>query len=379
MPNYKVIDADKFDADLKTLADGIRAKITNKAPLRFPDEMAEAIRDRGAKCIPKTFTEDGVYDAAVDGADGYNPVTVKPYSNLEYFFDGTATELDLPRITKIRGVNGERIFFDSGVKKVTAPNVTEVGIMAFYGCSTLETIDMPKLERIESSAFASTKIQLDALPPNLKYIGSNAFKSCSGVIASEFPASIEYISDNPFSYSNPTLTFKGTPKSGMSSSAFSSISSIVTIINVPWEEGEVSGAPWGATNATINYGYFGADVPLAGTWRLKDEFEPLLAGDYDVYIRLPFASGGKRFDYINFFYGEIYFGTDDGETNETVYGTIYNEDTEEEYYGFNENYRTFTVDEGTEWNDVEGYNQDTGEDIRPSVFGIWLLEYAEKQ
>ena len=31
----------------------------------------------------------------------------------------------------------------------------------------------------------------------------------------------------------------------------------LTTINVPWSEGEVAGAPWGATNATINYNYTG--------------------------------------------------------------------------------------------------------------------------
>jgi hypothetical protein len=40
------------------------------------------------------------------------------------------------------------------------------------------------------------------------------------------------------------------------SSAFSGCTSLTTI-NAPWAEGAVSGAPWGATNATINYNYTG--------------------------------------------------------------------------------------------------------------------------
>jgi hypothetical protein len=51
------------------------------------------------------------------------------------------------------------------------------------------------------------------------------------------------------------ITFKGTPMS-IDSNAFASCSNLLTI-NVPWAEGEVSGAPWGATNATINYNYTG--------------------------------------------------------------------------------------------------------------------------
>ena len=38
------------------------------------------------------------------------------------------------------------------------------------------------------------------------------------------------------------------------SNAFSYASALTTI-NVSWAANEVSGAPWGATNATINYNY----------------------------------------------------------------------------------------------------------------------------
>ena len=50
-----------------------------------------------------------------------------------------------------------------------------------------------------------------------------------------------------------TITFLGTPTT-ISSVAFSGNTNLTTI-RVPWASGEVSGAPWGATNATITYGY----------------------------------------------------------------------------------------------------------------------------
>ena len=43
MPEYKIVDAGKLDADLKVFADAIRAKLGTQASLRFPDEMATAI------------------------------------------------------------------------------------------------------------------------------------------------------------------------------------------------------------------------------------------------------------------------------------------------------------------------------------------------
>ena len=52
-----------------------------------------------------------------------------------------------------------------------------------------------------------------------------------------------------------TITFKGKPTT-IGSTAFQNCSNLITI-NVPWAEGDVAGAPWGATNATINYNYTG--------------------------------------------------------------------------------------------------------------------------
>ena len=52
-----------------------------------------------------------------------------------------------------------------------------------------------------------------------------------------------------------TLTFKGKPDT-IDSQAFYGCTNLTTI-NVPWAEGAVGNAPWGATNATINYNYTG--------------------------------------------------------------------------------------------------------------------------
>lgn len=51
------------------------------------------------------------------------------------------------------------------------------------------------------------------------------------------------------------LTFEGTPAL-IHQTAFSGCTNL-TVINVPWSEGDVANAPWGAVNATINYDYTG--------------------------------------------------------------------------------------------------------------------------
>lgn len=70
------------------------------------------------------------------------------------------------------------------------------------------------------------------MPSGIKTIGNEALYGCTGLT---------------------TLTFKGTPTT-IASGAFYGCTNLTTI-NVPWAEGEVANAPWGATNATINYNY----------------------------------------------------------------------------------------------------------------------------
>lgn len=43
MANYKLVDADQLDADLKTVADAIREKCGTDGELSFPDGMATAV------------------------------------------------------------------------------------------------------------------------------------------------------------------------------------------------------------------------------------------------------------------------------------------------------------------------------------------------
>lgn len=399
MPNYKIIDADKFDSDLKTLADGIRAKLNNKSPLHFPDEMAEAIRTRGAKLIPKTITENGEYYAESDGADGYSPLTVNVPDPTELYFEGGLTELNLPRITSIKLY---AFFKDSKVTKVTAPNVTKIGTMAFAD-SKIATLDAPNLEEIGDSAFNDSLFDCGgSLPQSVKKIGRNAFSSCDRLVLHSLPESLETIGDAPFKYCSNvyistfpyrvqsigaealsggvrTITFKGIP-SDISSSAFSLIKDVVSTINVPWAEGWVANAPWGATNATINYEHFESDETLRGTWRIKDDVIPYLPSREGsaINFEMPFTCDGVHYDYIQFYFydgkGEIYYGNEDDEVR--AFGWCYNDETE--WYGWeNDAMKVITVD--SDWADLHGNDYYEEVDMPTFLFRTWLLNNATKQ
>ena len=82
-----------------------------------------------------------------------------------------------------------------------------------------------------------------------------AFYYCKNLALTSLPESLTSIGNYAFSgcTSLTSITFKGTPSSIMSA-AFNGCTNL-TDIKVPWAEGAVANAPWGATNATITYNY----------------------------------------------------------------------------------------------------------------------------
>ena len=111
---------------------------------------------------------------------------------------------------------------------------------------------------INSYAFYENKaLAVTSLPDGLTRIGQYAFSGCHRLVLTLLPSNLDSINNNAFynCVGLTTLTFEGKPSS-IGSSAFRYCSSILAI-NVPWAEGEVANAPWGATNATINYNYTG--------------------------------------------------------------------------------------------------------------------------
>ena len=101
------------------------------------------------------------------------------------------------------------------------------------------------------------KLALSSLPAGVTSIGSSAFSGCTKLALTSLPAGVTNIGSNAFYYctSLTSITFEGTPTT-IASNTFRSCFKLTTI-NVPWAEGAVANAPWGATDATINYNYTG--------------------------------------------------------------------------------------------------------------------------
>lgn len=127
---------------------------------------------------------------------------------------------------------------------------------------TIVNLELPEgLTVIGDSAFEyCRKLTHLQLHPGLTKIASKGCADCYTLEIMELPATLETIQEYAFfnDYALATVTFNGKPAS-LGATAFKNCWNL-TIINVPWAEGEVSGAPWGATNATINYNYTGGEA-----------------------------------------------------------------------------------------------------------------------
>lgn len=85
---------------------------------------------------------------------------------------------------------------------------------------------------IGNSLFSETDVETVIIGESVATIGATSFGKCAKL---------------------KSVTFKATPTT-MSDNVFYQCYKLKTI-NVPWSEGTVANAPWGATYATINYDY----------------------------------------------------------------------------------------------------------------------------
>lgn len=118
----------------------------------------------------------------------------------------------------------------TSLKAVAIPNGVEtIGSYAFAGTGALKTIAIPNsVTSIDVGAFAASGIETISLSHNMAAIQSNLFGGCTNLRTITIPSSVTSIAPN----------------------AFSGCTSLTKII-IDKTNGSISGAPWGATNATV--------------------------------------------------------------------------------------------------------------------------------
>ena len=195
--------------DLTSVADAIRQKASITSSLEFPAGFVKEINNisTGGSATEPYLEE--TYDSRgnVTKSIFHGYTVVRPYM---YY---TASHLNTVKLSD---------------------TITTIGILAFGSCTGLKAV---------------------ALPTSLTTIGNGAFNTCISLKEIDIPANVTKVDVNAFAYCTrlAKAVFKGTPTS-LHDTTFSGCDAL-TEIYVPWSEGEVAGAPWGATNATITYNY----------------------------------------------------------------------------------------------------------------------------
>ena len=229
-----------------------------------------------------TYTEDGYPLEVGVGAEGdtATPVDAFATSSGSWTFASKINKVYLPSTVTTISQNG--LYKLTNLKEVVNwDNITEIAYKGAAQCSSLEHTHLPlNLITIGTEGFANSRLPITELPESLISINANAFYrvtgmniqklnegletigygafytlGTTGVSFSEIPASVKTIGTQAFYGACQgivgSLKFKGTPVS-IAANAFEKGTKI-TDVYVPWAEGELEGAPWGMTNATIHY------------------------------------------------------------------------------------------------------------------------------
>lgn len=158
--------------------------------------------------------------------------------------------------TGITQISGNSAFSRCSSLAITSlpDSITSIGYQAFYECTSLALTHLPQnISTVGDSAFAQcTGIKFTYL--NVQKISNGMCSGCTGLTTLTFGTGVKYIDPQAFNYCTglTSVTFQGTPTTILN--CFVGCSNLTTI-NVPWSQGAVANAPWGATNATVNYDY----------------------------------------------------------------------------------------------------------------------------
>ena len=181
----------------------------------------------------------------------------EPYIEETYDANGNLIDVNLVGYTFIRIA----AFYSCKKLALTSlpSGITSIGDSAFNSCTNLALTSLPSsITSIGNYAFNScTNLALTSLPSGITSIGASTFNSCTNLALTSLPSGIIGIGDHAFGNCTmlTSITFQGKPNN-IYPNAFNGCTNLKTI-NVPWASGEVANAPWGATNATINYNYTG--------------------------------------------------------------------------------------------------------------------------
>ena len=191
------------------------------------EQYASAVVD-----VPQRITPDNIANATISGAITLTATTI----TRAYSFAGMPiTFIDAPNLVSIQalgtvgGARGGLFLGCSQLTRVNAPNLKDVPLETFMNCSLLTDISFANIETLGNNAFnGCASLSGELLLPKIKTVGNSVFRGAKFAVA------------------------KFGTKPTMGTNVFQNCT-LLTDIYVPWSQGEVANAPWGATSATIHY------------------------------------------------------------------------------------------------------------------------------
>ena len=241
-------------------------------PAQMRDELEALYPSRGI--IYESFDENGDLLSATVYGDTVGSLAYNDKMTTVTFADNVTT------------VSSNAFRQCTSLNLATLPEtIKSIGVYAFENCKGVTISKLPSsLETLSGSAFyGCANIPSMKLNDGLKSIGSYPFVGCPNVTITEIPDSVEYLYVEAFcstktasslklpknlKYLGPyvfafnstltSVTFQCVPTEHFDKSAFSSRNGSTSAppikhIYVPWGQGEVDGAPWGAKSATVHY------------------------------------------------------------------------------------------------------------------------------
>lgn len=146
---------------------------------------------------------------------------------------------------------------DSIASGALAAEINEAGRefvrnMISHSLVTLSEDDLKGVEYIGNYAFYNNMLERVELPEGIAIIAGAAFGSCEHLSELILPASLREAYSGMVSncYALKKVIFRGVPTT-LADIFYATPEGLEVF--VPWSEGEVPGAPWGAAGATIHY------------------------------------------------------------------------------------------------------------------------------
>jgi hypothetical protein len=122
-----------------------------------------------------------------------------------------------------------------------------------YGTKNSELLILPEQDSVTTSQYVAGGMRVVVIPSTVKTIGTGAFGNCTNLVSVMFPYGLKTIDAGAFLGSSSLKILK-LPRS-VTNIGVSAFPVQAEHIYVPWSEGDVEGAPWGASNAVIHYNH----------------------------------------------------------------------------------------------------------------------------